>query len=61
MKIIMTDERPKEEGTYFCKFTRNFEPVLCQVVRKGKKLWLNTKTTSQPVDKVKALCFSKKL
>jgi hypothetical protein len=60
-KVYMTLNRPTKEGYYFCQYHPNFEPVFCSVVKKNRKLWLNTRSTSRPLNKVKAFCFSERM
>ena len=59
--LYMRLERPTEEGLYFCQYHRNFEPSVCRIFKKGKKLWLKGKTIEKPLDKVKAFCFSQRM
>ena len=62
MKVMMRPDKPKEEGIYFCQYHRNFEPVICTVRKRDDgRLWLHTKSTSKPLDEVKAFCFSNKI
>ena len=59
--IMMTLERPSEEGHYFVQYHRNFQPVMCYVDWEKDELWLHTNSTSKPLKEVKAYCFSERL
>ena len=60
LKITMYEETPNEEGMYFIKYDKDSQPIPCQIyLEEDGELWLRTKSTSNPLNDVKAFCYGK--